>query len=195
MEISAKQLGQTRVLDTEGNLICYLHKAILDPDNGQILAFIIKRNSFNRSKAKLLSPYDIMTWKKNILVLNARYEFHQPNDLIRVNQLLQSKRAHLLGKKVYTENGQQLGRVTDYNLNQNLKILSSITAQKNVSHIFYYDKRLIHQKNILEITSQKIIVKDSTLKIPAINLSRNAPDKFALQNSPTLDQALSVRVA
>lgn len=190
MEISAKQLGHTKVFDTKGNLLCHLRRAILDPNNGQILGFTTnRRSSFASPKANLISPHDVISWKKDILVLGQRYEFHQASELVRIDRLLKGHKSDLLGKKVRTENGRNLGHVTDYALNQNLKILSSITCKKSFLNLFHHDSRVIHQKNILEIKPKEIIVKDITIKLPLTNLVQSTPGKFSLQNSPTFDRA------
>lgn len=190
MEISAKHLGQTKVFDTQGNPLGHLREAVIDPDNGQILGFTTNRRSpFGAPTANLISPHDVIKWEKDILILGQRYEFHQNSDLVRVDRLFKSQKAHLLNKKVRTENGQKLGYVTDYNLNQNLKILASITCQKRFLRFFYYGSLIIRQKNIIEITPREIIVKDSTIKLPATNLVQSTPDKFSLQSSPTFDRA------
>jgi len=190
MEVSAKQLDQTKVLDTQGNLLCHLRRAVIDPNSGQILGFSTNRPSaFGLPKANIISPHDVISWKKDLLILGQHYEFHQASELVRIDRLLKGRKADLIGKKVRTENGQKLGHVTDYNLNQNLKILASITCQKNFLNLFHHDSRIIHQKNILEIKPKVIIVRDSIIKLPLTNLVQSTPDKFSLQNSPTFDRA------
>jgi sporulation protein YlmC with PRC-barrel domain len=190
MEISAKHLNRTKVYDSQGRLLCHLRQAIIDPNNGQILGFTTNRRSpFGAPAAKLISPQDVIKWEKDTLILGHQYEFYQTTDLVRMNRMLKNRKSKILGKNVRTENGQKLGRVTDYALNQNLKILASITCHKKFLRLFYYDRRLIRQKNIVEITPREIIVKDSTVKLPVTNLVQSTPDKFSLQNSPTFDRA------
>ncbi len=184
MYISSRQIAGSKVFDSEGQPVGRLARVILDPDNGQILAFeLIKRDP------KYLSPRDIISWKKNYLILGQHYEIHSGNDLIRLQKVLQSRHVDISGRRVRTESGTYIGRVTDYSLHTTHNVLASITTQKSFWGLWSYDTRLIHQSSILEIKPREIIVRDSLLKLPA---RQSSPDEFALQNSPTFDRALSV---
>lgn len=190
MFIAAPQLAHAKILDPQGNLLCHLKRVIIDPANGQILAFLTTyKGRSGSSRANLISPHDILHWKREALILGNRYEFHPLSDLVRVQHLFKTGPTNLIGLKVRTENGQKLGIVTDYTINISMKVLASITAQKTLFHFLHFDTRLIHQKNIIEITPKEIIVKDTTIKSPALNLAQSTPDKFSLQNSPTFDRA------
>jgi sporulation protein YlmC with PRC-barrel domain len=183
MYISAKQIAGSKVFDSEGQPVGRLARVILDPDNGQILAFeLIKRSP------KYLSPRDLVSWKKNYLILGQNYEIHSGEDLIRLQKVLRSGRVDIIGRKVRTESGTYVGIVTDCSLHTNHYVLASITTQKSFLGLWYYDTRLIHQSQIVEIKPRQIIVRDSLLKLPA----QSSPDEFAPQSSPTFDRALSV---
>jgi len=184
MEITARQLGATKVRNLDGKFLCRLRSAIIEPTNGQVLGF-----TSSRLGANIISPHDICSWDKKTMVLGNNYEFHHPSEIIRLERLLKEGNHHLIGKKVRTEAGQKIGKVTDFSINQHLKVLSSITTHKTFFFFFHFDKRLIHQKNILEIKPKEIIVKGSAIKIPLTNPVQSTPDKFSLQNSPTFDRA------
>lgn len=180
MYIGNRQIKGAKVYDSDGHLIAFLERVLIDPDNGRVLALQAQLRGDN-----LISPYDVIAWKQSHLTLGQHYQFHSPEDLVRVAKLLQSKSPDLLGKKVRTENHQSLGEVTAYSINTDHFLLASVTAQKGF-WFWKWSTRLIHYNQIVEITSQEVIVKDSLIKLP---LRQNARDKFALQKSPTLDQA------
>lgn len=181
MYISAKQLFGIDIYDQEGHLISKVRRAIFSPDNGQILAFELLKPLPN-----LLSPQDLIAWKKGYLIISQRTELHYPADLIRVERLFKDKNATLIGKKVKTESGIMLGSVIDYSINTSHQILASITCSKKL-FFFHYDSRIIHHRNIHEITPKLIIVKDTHQSPVTI---QNIPQKFDLHKSPTFDQAL-----
>ncbi len=184
MYLSARQIAGSKVFDSEGQPVGRLARIILDPSNGRILAFeLIQKGE------KYLSPRDVISWKKNYLVLGQQYEIHTAADLVRLQKVISQGRLDLLGRPVRTESGIKLGRVTDYSLHCDHFMLASITVQKSFLGLWSFDTRLIHQTSIVEIKPREIIVHDSLLKLPA---RQGSPDEFALQKSPTFDRALSV---
>lgn len=183
MYISAKQVASSKVFDADGHLLGQLARVRVNPDNGQILAF-----EMSCKGACFISPHDVLNWKNEYLLLGQDYEIHHAQDLVRLSECLKNGNTDLIGKKVRTEGGTQLGFVTDYSLDSRHMVLSSITVQKSFLGLFSFDTRLIHQANIVEIRPKIVIVRDSWMKVPA----RNSPGQFDLRNSPTLDQALSV---
>ncbi len=181
MYISYHQIPGSKVYDSDGHLITRLTRLLIDPDNGRILAL-----ETTLKGPHLLSPQDILSWKRHYLTLGQQYEFHSPADLVRVQKLLKFQQPFLIGKKVRTENGTFLGTVQDFSIDTNRFILASISVQKR---IFLWKKQtlLIHQSQIVEIKSEEIIVKDTLVTLP---VRQNSLGKFGLRRSPTLDQAL-----
>lgn len=180
MYISNKQIKGAKVYDSDGHLIAFLERALIDPDNGQVLALQAQLHGDN-----LISPHDILSWKTSHLTLGQQYQFHNREDLVRVDRLLQDKHPDLLGKAVRTETNNFIGYVSAYSINTEHALLASITTQRRF--LFHkWGTRLIHYNQIIEIKPTEIIVRDNLIKIP---LKQSTPDKFALQKSPTFDQA------
>lgn len=180
MYITASQIRSAKVFDADGHQLGQLLRVHLDQQNGSILAF-----EMDQKGPRFISPHDVLGWKTSFLILGQDYEIHDASDLVRLAQSLQRAGGDLIGKKVRTEGGTKLGKVYSYTLNTKRMVLASITVQKSLLGVFRYDTRLIHQCNILEIKPRLIIVRETWMKIPA----QNSPEKFDLQNSPTLDRA------
>lgn len=183
MNINASQIPAAKVFDSEGHQLGQLSRVHIDPQNGHILAFEMVRKG-----ARFISTQDVLNWKSEYLILGQDYEIHHAEDLVRLSQALKSSEGNLIGKKVRTEGGTKLGFVSDFTLQAKQLVLASITVQKSFLGLFHYDTRIIHQANILEIKPRVIIVRETWMKLPA----RNSAEQFGLQNSPTLDRALSV---
>lgn len=184
MQISAGQITGSKVFDTEGKPIGKVLRAIIDVETGHILAFEMKMKG-----ARYISPQDVTSWKGTYLILGQEYEIHEAKDLVRLHDLIKSRKQGIIGKKVVTESGQKLGMATDYQMNSKYFSLSNISVEKSFFGLFRYDGKLISHKSIVRITSKKIIVLDAWEKIRA---SQNSPEKLGLRNAATLDRALSV---
>lgn len=158
---SARQLINSKVFDPDGRYVCKIKKVVIDPNNGQVLGFV---TSLSRP-INILSLMDVADWKQEYILLEDDYEFHEQDEIVRINKALQAH-CELFNKAVRTESKQKLGFVTDYTLDIKNHMLMSITVQKRFFRLFYYAGKIIHQKNIVEITPRFVIVKDAMIKIP-----------------------------
>lgn len=184
MQISARQITGSKIFDTDGKPIGKVLRAIIDIETGHVLAFEMEKKG-----ARYISPQDVTSWKGTYLILGQDYEIHEAKELVRLNDLIKSGQQGIIGKKVVTESGQQLGISTDYQMNSKYFSLSNISVEKSFLGMFRYDGKLINHKSIVKITAKKIIVADAWEKVRA---SQNSPEKLGLRNSATLDRALSV---
>lgn len=184
MYISYHQTPNYQVIDNSGTYLTNLNKIWVNFNDGKVLAFETKLHSKN-----LIHPSDIIAWDDSKVILGPNFEFLEVTDLIRLENLLTFKNPKLISKKVFTESGLNIGQVIDFNIDTNSLILANILVSK-VFWIWKTDKRSINYSQIIEINSDKIIVKDNTLKIP---VSQSFPEQFVLQKTATLDQALFER--
>lgn len=167
MLIPFKKFSKIQVISPSNRPICRLKKPIIDPQNGKVIAFQTTR------KTPFLTIQDIASLNSQQLQLSQNYEFHPLEDLIRVQNILQQN-IKILYKKVKTESGEYLGRVTNLEIDSDALVLHHINVQKRHFHLIKGLPRLIHQKNILEITPSQITVRDSTLKL---SLMEESPQK------------------
>jgi sporulation protein YlmC with PRC-barrel domain len=173
MLIPIKQFSRIHVVSSSKRPLCRIKKPIIDPENGKILAF-----QTTLSNTPFLSVQDIYSLNRDYLQLSPQYEFHPLEDLVRVQKVLERK-IRILYKKVKTESGEILGRVTNFEIDSEALVLHSLTVQKRHFHLIKGLPRIIHQKNILEITSHYILVKDSSLKLNL--LEENSQKAFSEQ--------------
>lgn len=157
---SSRQLHGSKVFTSSGDYLCWVKRVIIDHNNGQVLGFVTSLPHPNN----ILSIMDVLHWLQDSLFLCEDYDFHSSEDLVRIQKALRNH-PDLIGKKVRTESKIPLGVVTDFSLDTTRHLLASITAEKSFLKLFYFDGRIIHQNNILEITPKHIIVRDSVIKI------------------------------
>lgn len=166
MLIPIKQFSRIQIISSNQRPVCRIKKPIIDPQNGKVLAF-----QTTLSQTPFLSIQDVATINRDYLQLTPHYDFHPLEDLVRVQKVLEQK-IRLLYKKVKTESGEILGRVTNFEIDTDAFVLHNITVQKRHFHLIKGLPRIIHQKNILEITPTFILVKDSTLKLNLLEESQ-----------------------
>jgi sporulation protein YlmC with PRC-barrel domain len=158
MLIPFKKFSKIQVISPTNKHLCRLKRPIIDPQNGKVIAFQ------TTAKTPFLTIQDVASLNSEQLQLSQNYEFHPLEDLIRVQNLLQQN-IKILYKKVKTESGEYLGRVINFEIDSDALVLHHLNVQKRHFHLIKGLPRLIHQKNILEITPTQITVRDATLKL------------------------------
>ena len=96
------------------------------------------------------------------LVVNDHEAITDPDDLVRLKPIIDLK-FELIGKAVYTESNQKLGKVVDYAVDEGFftqKLYVNPPILKGLSGNQY----LIGRDEIIEITDKKIVVADASVK-------------------------------
>lgn len=136
---------------------------VVDPKNGQVLAFSISVSLFGVQK--VLSVKDIIEIKTDFLVVQKENILVQPGEIIKVAEVLK-KNIKVLGNWARTDKGEWLGKVEDL-----------LIDTETFSIIKYYirgtafgfrttpllgtfkENRIISAENIIKIGPRAIIVK------------------------------------
>jgi uncharacterized protein YrrD len=89
-----------------------IKQVLVDPENGQVLGFLIKQGGIFGSQ-KALSAMDIVDWDPNGLVTSSFENLVDPSEIVRIKEIL-DKNIILLGMKARTESGKRLGYVENF---------------------------------------------------------------------------------
>jgi len=151
MEKYYKKIIGTLVVASHGEIVGLVSDIILDPDTGKIIAFNVMPGI-----NKIIVPMDILNWGIKITV-NDKEDIIDMEEVINVNTIYK-KKIRIMGQKVYTKSGEYMGKVLDYAVNE--YSLSSLTIGSTFLYLFFWNKKIITKKNIIEIKKNKIIIKD-----------------------------------
>ena len=158
MERSYSKIIGTAVFNDSTRPITSVKDLIIDPETGKILAFVV-----NINKKMIVTPMDILSWQENIKVHNGEAVINA-NEVLRVENVLNNQ-INILKNKVYTKNGEYLGKVIDYTVDNQSYLLKNLFVSKGFLGLIRYQSRIIPYKNIIEIKREKIVAKDSLKKI------------------------------
>lgn len=126
---------------------------VVDPLNGLLLAVIV-----NSKKTQIISAIDIAGWT-NVVHIHNRHVIVDAGDVLRISEILKNG-FHIFRNRVESENGEYLGKVFDFTIDEVTMCLNKLFIAKEFLGIFRYDNRIMHAKNILAILPDKIIVKN-----------------------------------
>lgn len=132
---------------------------ILDTEKGKIVGFFVMGGA-NR----VIAPIDILNWGTYIMI-NDREDIIEPGDVHTIREALK-KDTTIFKKKVYTKSGDYIGKVLDFGMNSKLFELTVIVVSKTFFSLFFWDKKIISAKDIIEIKPDRIIVKDLVRTAP-----------------------------
>lgn len=138
---------------------------VIDPDNLHIIALRASGPLINRS-ANILSISSIRGYSSYGIVIDGVDEFVADDDIIHVSEIL-ALNFDLIGLKVESKQGHNIGRVIDYTVDTESYIVQQIIVKRPLIKSLSDPVLTIHRKEIVEITDYKIIVKDEAKTIKA----------------------------
>lgn len=145
----------------DGSPLASIKDVIIHPDTGKLEAFWVKtlHHSFLYG---ILQTQDIVEWKKKIYV-RGNEAIGDPADIIKIAELLSQNRL-IMGNRVRTDRGVDLGRVFDLDFDTGQYFLRHIHVQKSFLGLFKYQPRILSYDLILEVLPDTILIKDKTEK-------------------------------
>lgn len=150
--LHSKFVGTPVFLENGGRPVANLLDLVIDPSTGKIAAFSVASRF-----QKVISPMDVRMWVNQIQIRD--YEDIVPyDDIIQVKNIV-DKQIPILGNKVYSQEGEYLGKVFDYAVHPQMMILKKIFVAKTILGLIRLHERIIPYSCIYEIMREKIIVK------------------------------------
>ena len=141
------------VLTANGFPVGRVVEVVIEPETGKIAGFLIGSKGQH-----VIAPSDIILWNESIFIDDSD-DILETNEILKVREVLK-KNIPILHNKVYTKKGLYLGKVYDIGMSPKFFVMTRIAIAKNVLGLFPYDEKIIIQNDILEIKTDRIIVKD-----------------------------------
>ena len=145
----------------QGDVLGTVKDIIIHPDTGKVEALWIRLKGALQGYF-VLQTQDIVEWKKNIYVKSEEV-LAEAGEIIKISEILSDGRL-IIGNRVRTESGENLGRVTDVDFDTQQFYLRHLYIQKSFFGLKSYDKRILSYDLIVEVLPDCILVKDQTEK-------------------------------
>lgn len=133
---------------------------LIDPNNLKIIGWHAE-DRFSKSQGILLSQ-DVRDFLPQGLIVDDHDAITDPSELVRLKDLLNLE-FKLIGMPVVTENSKKLGKVSDFSFEKNGFFVQKIYVARSVFKSLVTDSLIIDRSQIVEITLQHIVVKDSVI--------------------------------
>lgn len=159
MLVYANNLIGTTVLSMQtAGPIGRVQLPVVDPDSLKVVAFYLNGPLIDRA-TNLLDVKSIREYSQFGMVVDSIDELVGPDDIVRLSKII-ALNFDLISMKVETKRGTRLGRVLDYTLTSDNFTVAQILVKRPLVKSFLDPELTIPRSEIVEITDDKIIVKD-----------------------------------
>jgi sporulation protein YlmC with PRC-barrel domain len=153
MEKYYSQTVGSAIITESGHQLARIYDVAFNTDTGKVVGFFTDHTGKN-----VVAPLDIIQWGAALIVRDDE-SISESNEIHQVMESLK-RGIRIFKNRVVTKNGEDLGRVIDFAVNNKFFTLTKLLVAKSFLGLVYYKKRLIPATDIIEITKDKIIVKN-----------------------------------
>lgn len=146
-----------------------LSTSIIEPDSLKIIAFRV-RGATNDEGGNILDTRSVREYSELGVVIDGPGELVSDSDVIKIEKVL-ALNFNLLGLKVESRKGSKLGRIIDFAVTTDNFSVQQIIVKRPTLKSFLDPELTIPRSEIVEVTDDKIIVRDEekTIKERAMN--------------------------
>ncbi len=197
MLVYRSRLIGTPVLSIQaGGPIASLSDPVVDPDNLKILGFFLSNSAANAIN-NILDISSIREYSSYGVVIDNADEFIGREDVVKIKKILDLN-FDLIGLRVETKKGTHLGKIIDFTATSDDFTIQQIIVKRPTFKSFIDPELTIHRREIVEITDDKVVVKDEEKVLKAraekedfvpnfVNPFRNPEQDFAPAQTKTPD--------
>lgn len=179
-----------------GGAVAKLSDPIVNPDNLKILGFFLAGPMVDATN-NILDASSIREYSNYGAVVDNADEFVSREDVVKIKKIL-ALNFDLIGLKVETKKGTHLGKIIDFTATSDNFAIQQIIVKRPTFKSFIDPELTIHRREIVEITDDKVIVKDEEKVLKAraekedfvpnfVNPFRNPEQDFAPAQTKTPD--------
>ena len=160
MLITSSRLLGTSVLSLQtGAPVGHINEIIINPDTLKIVAFRLESHLVSKTGNSILDINSIREYSDYGMVIDSIEELVADDDIIRISEVL-ALNFDLIDLKVETKKHSRLGKIIEYTLDSNDFVIQQIIVKRPTLKAFLDPELTISRKEIIEITNEKVIVKD-----------------------------------
>ncbi|MBR2741497.1 PRC-barrel domain-containing protein [Candidatus Saccharibacteria bacterium] len=158
MLVTSTKLINTPIMSMQtGAPLGFISAPVIDPDSLKIIAFLLTGPTL--TNANILDVKSIREYSSLGMIIDGVEELAAPGDVVKIDKILDLN-FHLIDLKVETKKGSKLGKVTDYTLTIEDYMIQQLIVKRPPLKALIDPELVISRKEIVEVTDDKIIVKD-----------------------------------
>lgn len=136
---------------------------LIDPDNLKIEGWYA--SAIGSKKPMILPVMEVRDIIPKGIVVNDHTSLTNIEDLIRQKRIIDLS-FELIGKTVKNEDKKRIGKVQDYSVDDESMFIKKLYINQNIFKNLTAQQLVIDRSQVIEITDNEIIVKNTKVKIP-----------------------------
>jgi uncharacterized protein YrrD len=164
--------GQPIISLQTGQIVSWVDEPILDPTSLEVVA--LSCTGPHAKHPLILICRDIRQFAADCVIVDDEDNLTDPEDIARLSSSLKGHYSPI-AKPVVTESGSKLGSVEDYSISLDTTRIQKLHVRRPFPHSFFSPSLIIDRGQIIEVTPERIIVRDTTTK-SAVLTTESVPE-------------------
>ena len=165
MLVYASKLLQFPILSLHiGGPVATVDNVIVDPRKMKIVGFFVGGPLVNGDTGNIVQTEIVREFSFAGMIVNSIDEFTSRGEVVALDKVIETG-FRMEGLKVVTKKGTKLGKVIDYTFDSTDYRIMQIVVQRPALKALLDPELVISRKEIVEISNEKIVVKDEEEKI------------------------------
>lgn len=158
--LESNLVGRPIVSLQTGQVVAWAGPPVLDMATLEVMAFTC--HTPHNNEPLLVMAADIRQYATDCLVIDDEEQLTSPEDIVRFRNTPDQQYSPL-GKLVIADTGRRVGIVDDYNINLDTSRVHCLFIKQSFWRSWFAPDVIIDRTQIIDITPEKITVRDSTL--------------------------------
>lgn len=166
MLVDSARLGQCPVLSLHvGGAIAFVESVIIDASKMQIVGFFLSGPVIRGEIGNILETKMVREFSPVGMIVDSEDDFTSPGEVVKLDKVIKNGFS-IEGINVVTKKGTKLGKVTSFIFDPTDYKIMQIVVKRPIMKALIDPELIISRKEIVNITNDKIVVKDEedTLK-------------------------------
>lgn len=137
---------------------------VVSPHDLKIIAFLVDGPLVGTELGEVLDTKEIRELSHLGMIIDSGDDLSERDDIIKVQEVLRLD-FHLLGMRVESKKGTKLGKIIDYTVNTEDYAVQQLIVARPLIKSFIDPELIIGRSQVVEVTDEKVIVKDEEEKL------------------------------
>ena len=157
-----------------GTEIARTDQPIIDPNNLQVIAYALSGHLLNRQTETTLMTEDVRELSPRGMIIDSVDNLVDPTDIIKLSKIIELNFS-LIGLTVETKKGKKIGKVLDYTIDSTSFSIYQLIVKRPLFQSFNDPELTINRSQIIEVTDDRVIIKNDTetVKLEPLKVSDN----------------------